>query len=518
MSLLAAVAEEEGELRAGLAELCATGLLAKARQLPEPVFRFRHALIQEAIYRGLLRSRRRQLHARAAWGLEAVSAERLEEVAAVLGHHYEMAGENERAVHHLQVAARHSVAHYAVHEAVASYRKAIQINDSKMTGQGSAELAVELRAQLADVLWRNNRLAEARKTLQEALVLVGPERPLRAASLQARLGRVEAESGRQGQSDQYHQAAMAALDAAEGLLGNYTEERSDEWVDIWLEVLIDGRTNLHNWRCEPERAIEVLARARPVAEARGSPSRKAGLFLQLATQRIIECGGQFDQGTVALMRIALQAAEHGANEHLLAICLTAMGEALLNNGELVEADEKLKAGLAAHERVDDPQHRAWCLLLRCLLDVRRQDVEAVRSLSRQAREAAISADMPLWLAAATATEAWIAWKDGRPEEVVGLAREARELFLAVGHLALAAIPQFEGLWLWPLISVHLASGNLAAAVEAARRVLETPLFRPPDEIASLVRGAKEAWDYKEGKRATRMLSQAVELASQLGYC
>ena len=67
-------------------------------------------------------------------------------------------------------------AHYAVDEAVASYRKAIEINDSKMTGQGSAELAVELRAQLADVLWRSNRLAEARETLQEALVLVGPER------------------------------------------------------------------------------------------------------------------------------------------------------------------------------------------------------------------------------------------------------------------------------------------------------------------------------------------------------
>ena len=311
---------------------------------------------------------------------------------------------------------------------------------------------------------------------------------------------------------------MAALDAAEELLGNYTEERSEEWVDIWLEVLIDGRANLHNWRCEPERAIEVLARARPIAEARGSPSRKAGLFLQLATQRIIDSGCQFDQGTVALMRIALEAAEHGANEHLLAICLTALGEALLNNGELAEADEKLQAGLAAHERVDDPQHRAWCLFLRCLLDVHRQDVEAVRSLSRQAREAAISAEMPLWLAAATATETWIAWKDGRPHEVVPLAREARELSLAVGHLAPAAIPQFEGLWLWPLISVHLASGRFAAAVEAACWVLKTPLFRPPDEIASLVRGAKEAWDHKEGKKATRMLIQAVELACQLGYC
>jgi hypothetical protein len=46
----------------------------------------------------------------------------------------------------------------------------------------------------------------------------------------------------------------------------------------------------------------------------------------------------------------------------------------------------------------------------------------------------------------------------------------------------------------------------------------SPLFRPPDEVVSLARGAKEAWDYKSTKRVTRMLSQAVELASQLGYC
>ena len=88
------MAEVEGELGTGLGELCAAGLLAEVRQLPEPAYRFRHALIQEAIYRGMLRSQRRQLHARAAWRLEAASPDRLEEVAAVLGHHYAAAGES----------------------------------------------------------------------------------------------------------------------------------------------------------------------------------------------------------------------------------------------------------------------------------------------------------------------------------------------------------------------------------------------------------------------------------------
>ncbi len=117
-SALCAVTEMNEESWARWAELCAAGLLTEVRQLPEPVYRFRHALIQEATYRGLLNSQRRALHARAAWGLEAASADRNEEVAAVLGHHFYMAGDADRAVQHFEVAARHAAAIFAIDEAV----------------------------------------------------------------------------------------------------------------------------------------------------------------------------------------------------------------------------------------------------------------------------------------------------------------------------------------------------------------------------------------------------------------
>ena len=44
--------EVEGELATGVGELCAAGLLTEVRQVPEPAYRFRHALIQDAIYWG----------------------------------------------------------------------------------------------------------------------------------------------------------------------------------------------------------------------------------------------------------------------------------------------------------------------------------------------------------------------------------------------------------------------------------------------------------------------------------
>ena len=214
-SALGAVTERNDELSEAVTELRATGLLSEVRQLPEPVYRFRHALIQEATYRGLLNSQRRALHARAAWGLEAASADRLEEVAAVLGHHYAMAGEPERAVHHLEVAARHAAARFAIDEAVSSYGSALEVVDQERANR-TAKAAVELRYRLAEVLWRCSRFGEAREVLHKALELVDPDERLQAARVQARLGRVEVE-------DQCYDAAIAAFDAADELVGERLE-------------------------------------------------------------------------------------------------------------------------------------------------------------------------------------------------------------------------------------------------------------------------------------------------------
>ena len=60
LGLLTAVCETEGAvtgetLGAAIAELSSTGLLHEVTGLPEPTYRFRHALIQEATYLGMLR-------------------------------------------------------------------------------------------------------------------------------------------------------------------------------------------------------------------------------------------------------------------------------------------------------------------------------------------------------------------------------------------------------------------------------------------------------------------------------
>jgi class 3 adenylate cyclase len=68
LALLRAVYETEkaatGALGPAIAELSRAGLLQEVTGLPEPTYRFRHALIQEATYLGMLRPERRRLHGR----------------------------------------------------------------------------------------------------------------------------------------------------------------------------------------------------------------------------------------------------------------------------------------------------------------------------------------------------------------------------------------------------------------------------------------------------------------------
>ena len=474
LSALSAVTGVKEDLIVVARELCDARLLSEVRQWPEPVYRFRHALIREATYAALLTSKRRQFHGRAAWGLEAASTGRLEEVAAVLGHHYDMAGEPGRALYYFELAARHAFGHFAIDEAAAAYRRAIQIVDKAGATAGETEASVDLRYKLSEVLWCVGRFDEARDTLGEGLVLVDLQRRVMAARLYARLGRVESES--------YHyDAAMAAFDAADQLLGGAPGEQDAEWADAWLEVQVDGRANAHNWNNEPRQAAAVLARAGPVLDESGSPGRKAAFYAQLSIAQARETRWRINDEILGSVRIATQVAEQDIGDHNIAYCLGNLGEILLWQGQLEGARENIEAALALAERTDDRNCRSWCLCNLSIICARNHDVEAARSRVPQALAAAVMVQGqqgPVFIGVATAAMAWVAWKEDRPDDVVRLANRALEVWRAT-----PTPHHFKGLCLWPLMAVYLAGGQLGPAIEAGRQMLEPPQIPPARRAA-----------------------------------
>jgi class 3 adenylate cyclase/tetratricopeptide (TPR) repeat protein len=504
LSALSAVTNVNGELQTALAGLCSARLVTEVRQVPEPAYRFRHALIQEATYRGMLRSERRQLHARAAWSLEAASSDRLDEVAAVLGHHFAMAGETERAVHHLEVAANHAASVFANDEAVALYRRALALIAEQPSADAMVKAAVELRAKLADVLLHTGRHGEARTALQEALGLVGPLSPFHAARLHGRLGLVE-------MADHEYEPALGAFERAEVFLGDLTNH-DQAAAELWLEIQLDGRAQLHYWRDQPESAAAVLAAARPVVDERGSPLMRQKFYSGLALQRARQHRYLIDEETLSNSRMALAAAQEGGREHDVAWTLFLLGFFLLWHGDLSEADEQLRASLAIVDRIGDVVLRARCLCYLNVTALRRHDVGAVRSLAPEAMAAGQDAGYPEYVACAMATNAWLAWHDQRYEDVVPLASAALDLWSTT-------VVRYSWYWvcLFPLIAARLSAGEIDEAVAASRQLLVPPQQRLPDELASMLTTAGVAWDSGDGQGAADKLAAALDLAGDLRY-
>jgi hypothetical protein len=518
---IGAVSELGAELDDALSELVSGGLLTEAQGQTETLYRFRHALIQEATYNGLLRSQRRALHARAAWDLEARSAGRLEEVAAVLGRHFAAAGESERAAHYLEVAGDHAARAFANEEAIASYRQALAVIDSQSERGDANQLAAAaarsataaaLAEKLALVLMTIDRFDEAEAAALAGLAWVGPEAGLQAARLQHLLAKIEGQARR-------FDAALTATDAAQALIGPVGLDDDQERVDLWLLVRLSAKPDVYRWRHELRRGAALIESTRPLVEARGSQEALAHFYWALAMQHLAERRYRVDHEVIGEYRRAMEAARASAAanydllrpEWTLGWTMRFLAIALTWHGDLAEARQLHGQALAIAERQGSPVVRGAELAELAVIAMRRGEVEVVRELATRARAEAVAGGYPFCLAAATALQAWVAWREGRIGEALVLGTEALEAWEPHPHF----YPY--NLSLWPLAGAHLGSGHLEEAVGAARRLLEPSYARLPDELEAAVRAACDAFDSADPELASRLLADAVQLARHLGY-
>jgi class 3 adenylate cyclase/predicted ATPase len=124
--LLRAVSRlSEDELLAAVGRLVASELIFQRGSPPDAVYRFKHALVQDAAHGSLLRSARQQLHAAIAAALEAQSPELMDSQPELLAQHYAEAGLIEKSVAYWGKAGRRSVARSVMAEAAAQFQKAL---------------------------------------------------------------------------------------------------------------------------------------------------------------------------------------------------------------------------------------------------------------------------------------------------------------------------------------------------------------------------------------------------------
>jgi tetratricopeptide (TPR) repeat protein len=105
-------------------------LIFQTRELPEPAYRFNHALTQVAVYESLLLPQRSELHGRVGQAIESLCAGRLEEYYEALARHYGQSGNTEKAIDYLEKAGDKAARLFSLGQSRAYYREAIERIDS----------------------------------------------------------------------------------------------------------------------------------------------------------------------------------------------------------------------------------------------------------------------------------------------------------------------------------------------------------------------------------------------------
>jgi predicted ATPase len=149
-ALFAAVADRpEDQLRAALDQLVSSELVFRRGVPPEATYSFKHALVQDAAYGTLLKSRRQHLHARIVQVLEEQFAETVDTQPELLAQHYTAAGLYGQAVDYWHRAGQRALARSAMAEAVAQLSKGLELLDSLPGGPERQRRELGLQLALA---------------------------------------------------------------------------------------------------------------------------------------------------------------------------------------------------------------------------------------------------------------------------------------------------------------------------------------------------------------------------------
>lgn len=431
----------------------------KASQ-PEPLYQFKHALIQEVAYASLLQRTQRQLHARVAAAILAHHDQQLADQHGTLGHHLAAAEDWEPAARHLEAAADRTFEAAAPADASALLQRAVACR-SKIDAPAGRALAA-LHAKQATVLQTLSRVADAHAAAS------------RAAALAAAGAAPEVEGLAQAQmslaSFYLHDFPRARTEAGRAIaigreLGSAEIRAAGGCALGWVEA-VSG---------ELDAARRTLGEAGTLAREAALPT--CGIIATAVQAQIDHWQGDYGRSIRRLRDETLPLVATGRRGETSALlfprllALFSLGLPLAGKGAFGEAHATFTEGLALAERVGDEIFRMRFLNSLGHVLAECGDIDAARPLNEQSREFALRRQDSEVLANAelNLADGWLA--QGDPS----LAREIGQAVLGV-----VKSPTTSGYMRWryaqhlfaSLGETSLAQGKLAPATDYADQCLD----------------------------------------------
>lgn len=480
-TLLAAVSHTpENVLYEDLTRLVNSELLYRRGIDPDVVFEFKHALVKDAAYQGLLRSKRIKLHLEIAQIIEAQFAQMADRNPELLAYHYREAGDAEKAIAYSFRAGDEAAGRYASAEATAHYQSTLDMAKTIDAPKLSAQLQIKAILKLANVALGRDQLERNLEKLQDARILAETiNHQVRLCQILYWIGRTHYVMGRFELAIDF---ARQALDLAETFEGD--------------DRIRTGPVNLlarvHCLTGEPVAAITYAARSVQQMHELGDGMEEASVSGVLAFAHAQH--GQYAQ--------ALAAADHGVAlaekvghlptkaaclmfrgvvngwfgnlseaepdfENALFVCqksgdvfrkyltLGWQGEARLIAGEIEAAQRSLEECLALGKTLGTFFHRGAFEAFLAKAMLAQGDIKAARKLSQTAVETAThsSETWPLSIAQRTLAE-------------VELALDRPDLDVAQAAVDAAIAIQQERQCGCDLAWSHLVHGHLSVAINA----------------------------------------------------
>ena len=372
----------EAALESALDKLAEADLLFVEGHAPDSTYRFKHALIQDAAYESLLKSRRQALHRRAAEALLAAPDPQPELVA----HHFTQAGESEPAIEWWGRAGDAALRRSAFQEAIAHLGKAIEMADAQPGAKERSQLKLEVS--------RANALMASRGQGATETAAGEPRAKLHSDFALANL------MGKGFTSE----AARAALARAEAHVeGAGTPEYWRQHYGRLAGALVGAKLSTAR-----ERAAALLAEA----EAAGEPGHAGVARRMLGAAKILS--GDF-VGAAADLRRAVaeydEARDAGLNalygHDLFANAQATLAHALWYVGEIDEAERLAAAALARAEAAGSAVSQIQALFCRLVFAGHTQRYDLLGDVARQIVALAEAHDIEYWRNAGNENLLWL---------------------------------------------------------------------------------------------------------------
>ena len=339
------------DLLAILARLVSADLLSEVGTYPELAYGFKHAFTHEVAYKGVLRLRRKELHARLVEVLESLHAGQFREHIEQLAHHAVCGERWDRAVVYLQIAARRAFDRSAMRETVHHLEEAIRVVAYLPPDLRSAEWAIDLRLALRNPLLALGNVERVIGVLREAEALAAArEDPIRQC-------RVAVYLCGQYWMDGQHQAAVEMGERALAIAAPLGD----------LSLLVPTRQYVGGARHamgEYAAAQEILSTNIAALEGTARNERFGMVGLPAVFARAVRGWLRADLGEFEAAALdaeeALRIAEDVGHGFSIQGACFVLGSLHLARGELPEARAVLEKALAI-SRVE--RHRLWVPLL-----------------------------------------------------------------------------------------------------------------------------------------------------------